>query len=597
MVGSWRLLAVLPWLLAASSTREATDHTQNQRCLLQVPAGGSRQSLLVQEDGQAGGPNAQIGEALADLTRVLAVPSGSAPKEVAFISRLSRLVGTPAVRQLSLEMRKVVATLIEVLDNNTGNDTLLLDDHNSRFTELNARINSSKQRAERFAADAETKRRDHKSCRQVQSNLLPDLELCHAQLAALVERRRAVAVTLLGKGLAAGGDKGQNPICNTALKMTDGGDLVAAEFDALQNTFEEYKAAADQFVAARAAVSAKTVLCQNGNSSYEGQKTLCDDKQKDLETAVCAHRLQASSDCSTHGITFEFILSDLRSLRAAVRAKIAHRKIEYTSLKRIDCALQELGALPDNVTDRTDVTDRLHACSSKTTNTSHLEIDMGPLPVMGGCPAVPLLPCSAIYRIAEYKDLPSGTEARACQPCSSPAPPTPAPTPAPPTHAPPTPVPTPAPRVVAWNIGSVTSSSPHSSCCHCNRSIDILITPTSSGTRLRLRFNGADSLYLLREINIAQQDTSRRQPATKGPLVPVSFGGKSGRAAIHIPPRKQVWSDWVSASFPANEPLLVHFYHICGPDYFVSWRTSSVHAWDNGHGKKYIYDVDAIEVE
>ena len=205
------------------------------------------------------------------------------------------------------------------------------------------------------------------------------------------------------------------------------------------------------------------------------------------------------------------------------------------------------------------------------------------------------------------------SEACFCQPLPpagpppSPAGPPPSPPaipPSPPTVPPSPPLAPPAPPqyppglIVAWDITSVSTESIYRTCCHCNQVIYVKITPTVSASQFRLRFNGANTYYLIHSISAGRQDTTQSDPVfVGGSSYPVTIGGTGGSSNIQIDAQSQVWTDWISGSFPANQPILVTFFHVCGPDYYSQWGTSSPTSWVSGSWRNYVYDIDQMEVQ
>ena len=149
--------------------------------------------------------------------------------------------------------------------------------------------------------------------------------------------------------------------------------------------------------------------------------------------------------------------------------------------------------------------------------------------------------------------------------------------------------------MTSWDITSVTSSSIQKTCCHCNKNIDVLITASVAGSSFRLRFNGANTYYLLHSITMAKETTAPSYDANT--LVAVSVGGVGGTSQITISSNSQVWSDWITYNVQANTRYIVSFFHVCGPDYYSQWSTSSAYSWVDGSSKNYIYDIDRLEVQ
>lgn len=181
--------------------------------------------------------------------------------------------------------------------------------------------------------------------------------------------------------------------------------------------------------------------------------------------------------------------------------------------------------------------------------------------------------------------------------------------------------------VTSWDVTSVSSSSIHKTCCHCNKNIDVLITAAVGGSHFRLRFNGANTYYLLHSITVAKEGSYTAPNHDASTQVGVSVGAIGGTSQITIAAHSQVWTDWITYDVQVRLPFLrltsvqppcrsadhlelykwpisqantryvVSFFHVCGPDYYSQWSTSSASSWVDGSARNYVYDIDRLEVQ
>ena len=110
--------------------------------------------------------------------------------------------------------------------------------------------------------------------------------------------------------------------------------------------------------------------------------------------------------------------------------------------------------------------------------------------------------------------------------------------------------------VTSWDVTSVSSSSIHKTCCHCNKNIDVLITAAVGGSHFRLRFNGANTYYLLHSITVAKEGSYTAPNHDASTQVGVSVGAIGGTSQITIAAHSQVWTDWITYDVQVRLPFL-----------------------------------------
>jgi hypothetical protein len=153
----------------------------------------------------------------------------------------------------------------------------------------------------------------------------------------------------------------------------------------------------------------------------------------------------------------------------------------------------------------------------------------------------------------------------------------------------------------AWAVSLISSDPLLKSCCFCNANLDVLLAPQVTGSATRLRFQGANNAYLLKDIQLCEK--ANADPSSNAVItstcVDVSIGGLSGSSQISIPAHAATYTDWIPTSFAQGASLILKMFHICGPDYYVRYTpdVAGTYSWVNGVANTYHYNVDLMEVQ
>merc|ERR1719419_2053449 len=293
MPGQRQQLVVLLWLLARSARGgETADCTADSVCtskrhgqaLLQtqadklvIQAAGGEASEALRHRGQAGSmptSNGEDSQVLASITRSLVEAKSGRLDGEAIVSGLSTLRATPEIREFCHNTRVTIADLLGSLDHETSADKELLKGLEAPLDGLEAQLNASKQEVDRHVATVEAKRQAHQSCRNTESGLHAEREICTAQLAALIGQREAAARTLAAADPAQGG--GGSPLCRSAARVGPDGKIVAVdELDAKLREIQEYKKLVDAYNAALMAENNKSSVCSNITDTHKARKATC----------------------------------------------------------------------------------------------------------------------------------------------------------------------------------------------------------------------------------------------------------------------------------------------------------------------------------
>jgi len=395
---------------AAESAPADAGHEGTGVVMLATKSVVSKSSLVTDSEGTTVSADTKGIEAEAALiTKVLATPRDSSEIQPALLEGLSKMKITP---QVAAFIKATLKTLRPVFGNITDasiNATNMCNKMHASFGELETALNSTKQNVKNLENTANNVRKEHSDCRTAESSAVVAKKACDLEEQVLKQKLKVAVVEVQAQQV-----EQQSVVCGTSKN-----DVTVSSKDLVKKFKDKAQAMAKAgkgFLEVEANTTAKVKECVGLSDGAANKKTECNQKQKDVEAAVCQQGSAAKDGCTVYKSVFQTRLNDYQTVVQNVAVQQEDRLVEWKHLKRIECVLQALGSAKAHGDLKANGTlhGQIEACYGKDFLNAGLIVSPKPAPSMKSCPAVPELPCTASFVSQEYGNMPTDAPAATC---------------------------------------------------------------------------------------------------------------------------------------------------------------------------------------
>lgn len=395
---------------AAGSAPADPAHAASGVVMLATKSVVSKNSLLADSEGTTISADTKgIETEAALITKVLETPRDSHDIQPALLEGLAKMKITP---QVAAFIKATLKTLQPVFGNITEasvNATNMCNTMHASFGDLDASLNSTKARVKSLETAANTKRKDHSDCRTAESDAVVAKEACDLEETVLKQKLKVAVVEVQAQQ-----GETQTTVCGTSKN-----DVTVGSKDLVKKFKDKASAmakAGNDFLEIEANTTSKVKECVGLADDAANKKTECNQKQVDVETAVCRQGSAAEDGCKVYESIFQTRLNDYQTVVQNVALQQADRLSEWKHLKRIECVLEAIGSAKAHGDLKANGTlhSRIEACYGKPFHNAGLIVAPKPPPLKQSCPAVPELPCTASFVSQEYGNMPTKAPAATC---------------------------------------------------------------------------------------------------------------------------------------------------------------------------------------
>jgi len=322
----------------------------------------------------------------------------------ALIQQLQGLADNKDMRELATAVGEQVKEMLTGLQTSHSNDKEELKQVFDEFQTINGKLNADVTAAAELEKAVDSKRGEHFKCR--------------TEKEVPLEKERKIAENNFQLAKATADTKETlEDIQYKKLKDSDhthvhhgNRDEIHKHATQLSDAIAAYRVALKHLQEAQTERDAKT-------EAHGKQRDICNDMQQALELAACTLDTEWKVECARYRGQHDNNENSYNQLVANVKVRVADRKQQFTSLNKVECAVDLLAEHANDEGATSGASSDFSKCFDKTAETDHLHMEYNPTPGKLACPSKPEPPCKEAYIKQEYSSLPDDAKETTCVSC------------------------------------------------------------------------------------------------------------------------------------------------------------------------------------